>query len=65
LAIDLEKGKTLRLFNFHVDEDTLDKMKQIAKARGMDVASWVRFLIKCELARLSLLSEEEKKLLGV
>lgn len=38
---------------------------KVAKARGEDVSDFVRRAVKIELARLSFLSEEEKKALGI
>lgn len=39
--------------------------RKVAKARGEDLSDLVRRAVKMELARLSFLSEEEKKALGV
>lgn len=38
---------------------------QVAKSRGEDLSSLIRRAVKTELARLSYLSEFEKKALGV
>ena len=43
----------------------LDILKQVCKARGEDVSSFVRRSVLKELARLSYLTQEEKKALGV
>jgi hypothetical protein len=40
-------------------------MKQVAKARGESISDFVRRAIKSELARLSYLSPEENKALGI
>jgi hypothetical protein len=40
-------------------------VKQVAKARGEDLSDFVRRAVKMELARLSFLSPEEKKALGL
>ncbi len=40
-------------------------LREIARARGQDVSNFVRAVIKTELARLSYLTPEEKKALGV
>ncbi len=40
-------------------------LKEIAKNRGQDVSDLVRFSVKRELARLSLLTEEEMNCLGL
>ena len=40
-------------------------LKIICKARGEDVSDFVRRAIKTELARLSFLTPEEKKALGI
>lgn len=40
-------------------------LRKVAKARGQDVSNLVRYLIRVELARLSFLSAEEKKALGI
>lgn len=39
--------------------------RKVAKARGEDLSDFVRRAVKMELARLSFLSEDEKKALGV
>ena len=44
------------------DRELLNK---ICKARGEDISDFVRRAIKMEFARLSFLSEEEKKALGL
>lgn len=43
----------------------VELVKQIAKARGEDLSDFVRRSVKMELARLSFLSLEEKKALGL
>jgi hypothetical protein len=43
----------------------LELLKQICKARGEDLSDFVRRAVKTELARLSYLSEDEKKALGL
>ena len=40
-------------------------VKQVAKDRGEDLSDFVRRAVKTELARLSYLSPEEKKALGL
>ena len=40
-------------------------LRKVAKARGQDISNFVRPVIKTELARLSYLSPEEKKALGL
>ena len=40
-------------------------LKDVCKARGEDVSDFVRRAIKMELARLSFLTSEEKKALGL
>jgi len=47
-----------------VDEKFLKLLKKVAKARGEDLSDFVRRSVKLELARLSYLSDEEKKALG-
>jgi len=42
-----------------------DLVKQVAQARGVDESDVVRQAVHQELARLSLLSEGEKKALGL
>jgi len=48
-----------------VSEKDLRLIKKICEARGMTVSDFVRWAIKVLLARLSYLSEEEKKALEV
>lgn len=42
----------------------VELIRKIAKARGEDLSDFVRRAVKRELARLSYLSEEEKKALA-
>jgi metal-responsive CopG/Arc/MetJ family transcriptional regulator len=42
-----------------------DLLKQVCKARGENVSSFIRRAIRTELARLSYLSDADKKALGV
>ena len=43
----------------------VDLLKQIAQDRGEDLSDFVRRAVKMELGRLSFLSPEEKKALGM
>ncbi len=45
--------------------EEVDLLKQIAENRGEDLSDFVRRAVKMELARLSFLSPEEKKALGM
>ncbi len=40
-------------------------LKKICKARGENLSNFVRRAIKAELARLSYLTEDERKALGI
>jgi len=40
-------------------------LRKVARARGQDVSNFVRAIIRAELAKLSLLSDFEKKALAV
>lgn len=46
-------------------KEEVDLIKKVAKARGEDLSDFVRRAVKSELARLSYLTEEEKKALGI
>jgi metal-responsive CopG/Arc/MetJ family transcriptional regulator len=48
-----------------VQEELYELLKAIARDRGQQLSSYVREVIKTELARLSYLSLEEKKALGI
>jgi uncharacterized protein (DUF1778 family) len=48
---------------FTVEDASL--LREVAKQRGMDVSDFVRYAVRKELARLSYLSDEDKKALGV
>jgi len=48
-------------YGFRVGEEDYEKIRRVARDRGMDLADLMRGLIKKELARLSLLPEEERK----
>jgi hypothetical protein len=51
--------------NIRLDPEAKALLEKVARDRGEDVSSFVRRAIKIELARLSFLSPEEKKALGV
>lgn len=42
----------------------IELLKKVCQARGEDLSDFVRRAVKTELARLSYLSNEEKKALG-
>ena len=52
-------------YGFRMDKETYELIKKVARSRGIDLADLFRELVKRELARLSFLSEEEKKALGI
>mgnify|MGYP001045514509 CR=1 FL=1 len=45
-------------------EEDVSLLKEVCQARGEDLSDFVRRSVKMELARLSFLSNEEKKALG-
>lgn len=45
-------------------EKDITLLKQVCQLRGENVSGFVRRAVKMELARLSFLSDEEKKALG-
>ncbi|MEM3550824.1 MAG: hypothetical protein QXV01_07015 [Candidatus Bathyarchaeia archaeon] len=47
-----------------MEENEIQLIKKVAKARGEDLSDFVRRAVKRELARLSYLSDEEKKALA-
>jgi hypothetical protein len=47
-----------------IEVEEKELLRRICRARGEDLSSFVRRAIRMELARLSYLSEEEKKALG-
>ncbi|MCD6263099.1 ribbon-helix-helix protein, CopG family [Candidatus Bathyarchaeota archaeon] len=48
-----------------IPEEDIELIKKICRARGEDLSDFVRRAIRMEFARLSFLSEEEKKALGL
>jgi len=48
-----------------MNQDDVDLIKRVCEMRGEDLSNFVRRAIKLELARLSYLSEDEKKALGL
>jgi hypothetical protein len=46
-------------------KEDVDLVKKVCRFRGEDLSDFVRRSVKKELARLSYLSEEEKKALGI
>jgi predicted transcriptional regulator len=54
-----------KLMILRVDPELHELIRSVARARGEDMAVLARRAIKSELARLSFLSDYEKKALGV
>ena len=52
-------------FVVRVTEDLESLVRSVAIARGEDMSDFIRRAIKVELAKLSFLSPEEKKALGI
>jgi len=48
-----------------MSEKEVQLLKQVAQARGEDLSDFVRRAVKMELGRLSFLSPEERKALGM
>jgi len=48
-----------------MSEKDVELVKRICNARGEDLSDFVRRAIRTELGRLSYLSEDEKKALGI
>jgi len=48
-----------------IEKKDLELMKKVTNNRGDDVSDFIRISIRKELAYLGLLSNQEKKLLGV
>jgi uncharacterized protein (DUF1778 family) len=46
-------------------QEEVELLKRVASARGEDLSDFVRRAVKMELARLSFLSCDEKKALGM
>jgi len=46
-------------------KEDVELIKRVCKARGEDLSDFVRRAVRKELARLSFLSPEEKKALGI
>ena len=54
-----------KVYGLRLDDETHTLASRVAKSRGTDLAAYIRELIRLDLARLSYLSEEDKKALGV
>jgi hypothetical protein len=54
----------LDMIALRIEVEEKELLRRICRARGEDLSSFVRRAIRMELARLSFLSEEEKKALG-
>lgn len=46
-------------------KEDIDLLKKVCHARGENISNFVRRAVRMELARLSFLSDEEKKALGL
>jgi len=63
---DCMKGNKLsKVVGVRFDEETYKTLKEITKARKIQMADFIREAVMKELARLSFLSDEQKKALGV
>jgi len=56
-------SRKTRFITFRVDEKLYNLIKRVAWARGEEVSDFVRIAVKMRLAKLSCLSDEEKKVL--
>mgnify|MGYP000164962777 CR=1 FL=1 len=56
---------TSTLIQIRIDPELKELLRRVAKAREEDMSTFIRRAVKRELARLSFLSEEEKKALEV
>jgi len=54
-----------KTFGIRFDPDTYALIRQVAKSRGIDLSDLVRELVRKELARLSLLTADEQRALGM
>jgi predicted transcriptional regulator len=52
-----------KVVGIRFDDETYNLLKQIAEARRIQIADFVRESVMKELARLSFLSEDHKKIL--
>ena len=53
-----------KLIGIRFHEKDVDLIKEVCEARGEGVSIFIRRSVKMELARLSYLTEKEKKALG-
>jgi len=53
------------IFTVRIPQSTADVIRKVARQRGQSLSGFLRLVLYQELARLSYLSEEEKKALGV
>ena len=59
------KNSLTKVIGTRFDEKTFDLIEKVTNAQGIDVSDFIRLSAKRELARLSFLSEDEKKALEV
>jgi len=60
----MKKGRNI-FVGAMFDETTYALMKDVAIRTGVDISDFVRMAVRKELARLSLLGEEDARILGV
>ena len=60
----MKKGRK-RFVGVMFDEGTYGLMREVAERAGVDISDFVRMAVRKELARLSLLGEEDARILGV
>ncbi|MCK4482756.1 ribbon-helix-helix protein, CopG family [Candidatus Bathyarchaeota archaeon] len=54
-----------RVIGIRLPEELYKKLENVSRARGESASSFARRAIKSELGRLSFLTDEEKKALGL
>ena len=59
------KNKLCKILGVRFDEETYELVELIAESQGIDKSDFVRRAVRKELARLSFLTEEQKKALEV
>jgi len=50
---------------FRMTKEDIPLLKKVCRARGENISNFVRRAVRMELGRLSFLSDEEKKALGL
>jgi len=60
----MNKGGKSITVSVKVTEEEFELIRKVTKSFGLNISNWIRLAIRRELARMDMMSDEEKKLLS-